>query len=107
MKKAGLGINGARNRFNWGLVNSRYEVPDGYFGAFLHVQEEVQKRIQNLLLGDISDSADDATPPKYQELVDQYYKVLSGTGKSQSGKSQISNSKSQGNSKSEMKPKGK
>ena len=93
MKKAGLGINGARNRFNWGLVNNRYEVPDGYFGAFLHVQEEVQKRIQNLLLGDISDSADDATPPKYQELVDQYYKVLSGTGKSQSGKSQIPNLK--------------
>lgn len=96
MKKAGLGANGARNRFNWGIVNNYYEVPDGYFRPLLSLQEEVQKRLENLLLGDIADSADDATPPKYQELVDQYYKVLS-----RSGKSQNPNSKSQTNPKSQ------
>jgi hypothetical protein len=98
MKKAGLGINGARNRFDWGLVNNRYEAPASYVRPLLNLQEEVQARIQNLLLGDISSAADDATPPKYQDLVERYYQVLSGTPKTQ-----ISNSKSQANPKSETK----
>ena len=100
MKKAGLGVNGSRNRFDWGIVNNRYVAPDGYSRPLLILQEEVQARIQNLLLGDISDSADEATPPRYQELVEQYYKVLSGSGKSQN-----SNSKSQGTPKSKPKSK--
>lgn len=100
MKKAGLGVNGQRNNFNWGLVNDRYTAPNGYVINLSRVQEEVQIRIQSLLLGDISSATDEATPPKYQDLVERYYKVLSGT---QSEKPQISNSKSQGNPKPETK----
>lgn len=77
MKKAGLGINGVRSRFDWGFVNNRYEAPGGYVRPLLNLQEEVQARIQNLLLGDISTAADEATPPKYQDLVERYYQVLS------------------------------
>lgn len=98
MKRAGLGVDGTRNRFDWGIVNNRYAVPDGYVRPLLNLQEEVQARIQNLLLGDIASAADEATPPKYQDLVERYYQVLS-----QSGKSQITNSKSQTNPKSETK----
>ncbi|TXT39023.1 MAG: Sperm-specific protein Don juan [Planctomycetota bacterium] len=100
MKKAGLGVNGARNRFNWGMVNDHYAAPDGYAVNLIRVQEEVQARIQNLLLGDISAATDEATPPKYQDLVERYYQVLS-----QSGKSQISNPKSQSTPKPELKKK--
>jgi hypothetical protein len=80
MKKAGLGVNGARNAFNWGLVNDHYAAPGAYAVNLIRVQEEVQARIQNLLLGDISTATDDATPPKYQELVERYYQVLSRQG---------------------------
>jgi hypothetical protein len=78
MKKAGLGVDGARNAFKWGLVNDRYVAPAGYGVHLLRVQEEVQARIQTLLLGDITSAADEATPPKYQDLVERYYRVLSG-----------------------------
>lgn len=100
MQKAGLGVNGQRNTFNWGLVNDRYVAPGAYAVNIIRVQEEVQARIQNLLLGDITAATDDATPPKYQDLVERYYQVLS-----QSGKSQEPRTKSQGNPKSEMKKK--
>ena len=80
MKKAGLGVNGQRNAFNWGLVNDHYAAPGAYAVNLIRVQEEVQARIQNLLLGDISTATDDATPPKYQDLVERYYQVLSKEG---------------------------
>jgi hypothetical protein len=41
------------------------------------LQEDVQLRLQSLLIGDLSASPDDTTPPKYQELVERYYQVLS------------------------------
>jgi hypothetical protein len=78
MKKAGLGVDGARSAFKWGLVNDRYVAPAGYGVHLIRVQEEVQVRIQTLLLGDITSGADEATPPKYQELVERYYRVLAG-----------------------------
>ncbi|MEK6257422.1 MAG: hypothetical protein AABP62_02285 [Planctomycetota bacterium] len=80
MKKAGLGVNGARNAFNWGLVNDRYAAPDGYAINLIRVQEEVQARIQSLVLGDFTSATDENTPPKYQELVERYYQVLSREG---------------------------
>ncbi len=98
MKKAGLGVNGQRNTFNWGLVNDRYASPDGYAVNLIRVQEEVQARIQNLLLGDIASATDDATPPKYQDLVERYYQVLS---KESGGKKpEIRNPKSETKAKS-------
>lgn len=100
MKKAGLGMDGDRNRFNWGLVDNRYVAPEGYAAHFIRLQEEVQARIQTLVLGDFASDIDENTPPKYQELVDRYYEVLSRTEKSQ-----ISNSKFQGNPKPETKGK--
>ena len=78
MKKAGLSVDGARSAFKWGLVNDRYAAPPGYAALMLRVQEEVQARIQTLLLGDITSATDEATPPKYQDLVERYYRVLSG-----------------------------
>lgn len=95
MKKAGLGVDGARNRFDWGIVNGRYETPAAYLRPLLHLQEEVQTRIQNLLLEDISSATDEATPPKYQDLVERYYQVLSQSGKSQEPNQKGGNSKTQ------------
>ena len=80
MKKAGLGVNGARSTFNWGLVNDHYVAPDSYAVNLIRVQEEVQVRIQSLILGDFASVTDENTPPKYKELVERYYQVLSRQG---------------------------
>jgi len=86
MQKAGLGVGGERNRFDWGLANGRYAAPAAYTVRLIELQEEVQMRIQGLLLGDIVSAADDATPPKYQGLVERYYQVLSRDGGDKSSK---------------------
>jgi hypothetical protein len=82
MKKAGFGIekDPTKRTPDWSLVDGRYVAPDGYAQPLLHLQEDIQERIQTLILGDLGNISDDATPPKYQELVEQYYKVLSQKG---------------------------
>lgn len=87
MKKAGFGVDADRTRrdVNWGLNNGRYDTPVGYGLAIVHLQEDVQERIQALILGDLGNVSDEATPPKYQELVEKYYEVLSRNGKPGAG----------------------
>ncbi len=81
MKKAGFGVDDrVRRDVNWGLIDGRYDTPVGYNTAIVHLQEDVQERIQALILGDLGNVSDDATPPKYQELVEKYYEVLSRQG---------------------------
>ncbi len=83
MTKAGFGLDVDRTKraVNWGLVNGYYVYPAGYNFALLHLQEDIQERIQTLILGDLGNASDEATPPKYQELVNRYYEVLSRSGK--------------------------
>ena len=83
MAKAGFGLDVDRTRraVNWGLVNGYYAYPVAYNHGLIHLQEDIQERIQTLILGDLGNVSDDATPPKYQELVNQYYEVLSRSGK--------------------------
>ena len=80
LKQAGFGLDRdpTTRTLNWGLVNNNYVAPAGYNLALVHLQEDVQARIQTLVLGDYGNVSDDATPPKYQELVERYYQVLSG-----------------------------
>ena len=82
MKKAGFGVSVDRTRqpLNWGLVDGHYAAPTAYNLAIVHLQEDLQERIQTLILGDLGNVSDDATPPKYQELVERYYEVLSRQG---------------------------
>jgi len=77
MEEAGVGVNGPLNRSAWGIVDGRYVAPQGYLVALIHLQEDVQSRIQTLLLGDIVSAADEAAPPRFQTLVERYYQVLS------------------------------
>ena len=81
MKQAGFGItDSVRRDVTWGLIDGRYDAPVGYSNAIIHLQEDVQERIQTLILGDLGNVSDDATPPKYQEFVERYYEVLSRQG---------------------------
>ena len=82
MKKAGFGVDADRTRrdVNWGLINGRYDTPVGYGLAIVHLQEDVQERIQTLIIGDLGNVSDEATPPRYQEFVEKYYEVLSRSG---------------------------
>lgn len=93
MKKAGFGVaDRVRRDISWGLIDGRYDTPAGYNTALIHIQEDIQERIQALILGDLGNVSDDATPPKYQDLVERYYEVLS---RSSSGKSDTSKAKTQ------------
>ena len=83
MTKAGFGLDVDRTKraVNWGIVGNYYVYPAAYNFALIHLQEDIQERIQTLILGDLGNVSDDATPPKYQELVNRYYEVLSRSGK--------------------------
>ena len=83
MAKAGFGLDVDRTKraVNWGLVNGYYAYPVAYNHGLIHLQEDIQERIQTLILGDLGNVTDHATPPKYQELVERYYEVLSRSGK--------------------------
>ena len=83
MAKAGFGLDVDRTKraVNWGLVNGYYAYPVAYNYGLIHLQEDIQERIQTLILGDLGNASDEATPPKYQELVERYYEVLSRSGK--------------------------
>ena len=76
MKKSAPGNEGFQD-LKWSLVNDRYVPPKTIDPLLTKIQEEVQARIQTLVLGDFTSSAEENTPPKYQELVERYYQVLS------------------------------
>jgi hypothetical protein len=69
-----VGIDGGGG---WVVVKGRYAAPSSYQKVLLRLQEDLQMRMQNLLLGDLDAAPDEATPPKYQEFVERYYEVLS------------------------------
>ena len=95
MTKAGFGVDVDRTKrgaLNWSLTDGRYDAPLGYGLAIVHLQEDVQARIQTLILGDLGNVSDEATPPKYQELVEKYYEVLSRQG-GKSGKPETSSTR--------------
>jgi hypothetical protein len=79
MKKMGFSIDFDRTKTitDWSLVDGHYIVPDNFKVPLINLQEDIQQRIQGLILGDLGNISDDATPPKYQELVERYYQVLS------------------------------
>lgn len=53
-----------------------YLAPEGYHRNLRKIAEAVQQHIQELLLADLLASEDEATPPGFAPLVDQYLKVL-------------------------------
>lgn len=61
----------------WAVEDGHYILPQNYDRLLVQVQDELQARIQSLVLSDLTSIADEATPPMYQELVDRYLKVLS------------------------------
>jgi hypothetical protein len=65
-----------------GVSDGRYALPTQYTKLLSRIQDELQARIQTLILGDITSATDEAAPPKYQDLVERYLKVLTQeTGK--------------------------
>jgi hypothetical protein len=64
--------------FQWDAAEKRFLPAQNYGDRLARVQQEVQEQIQSLLLNDFASRADEKTPPKYQELVERYYRVLAG-----------------------------
>jgi hypothetical protein len=77
MEAAGFGQINAKNTVNWAIVNDRYAAPDAYATALIRLEEDLQKRLEALLLGDLQASADDTAPPAFREFVDRYREILS------------------------------
>ena len=67
-----------RRRWNWKRgENDNYVPPPSYSTAMRAIIEEIQQQMQELILTDLVADDNEATPPKYQHLVDEYMKVLS------------------------------
>ena len=49
--------------------------------ASRQVVEDLQQRIQELVLGDVIDQSNEAVPPEYERFVERYYQVLSDADK--------------------------
>lgn len=77
MKKQGFNLESGRVNVDWQLANGRYAAPEIYTTRLVAIQEEIQSRIQNLLIGEFASMTDDLAPPQYQNLVERYYQVLS------------------------------
>lgn len=76
MRLAGVS-NGLWKNVDWSIVEGRYAAPAVYNETIIRIEEDIQERLQTLLVGDIRLTADDAAPPKYKDLVNRYYDVLS------------------------------
>ncbi|HVW00320.1 MAG TPA: hypothetical protein VHB77_08270 [Planctomycetaceae bacterium] len=88
---------GPANVYDWKVVDDRFVPPDEYGGGLRRLQEELQERIRALLLRDTTSLGDEKTPPKYQELVERYYQVLSSRGGTTSPEPPSSKAIPQGN----------
>lgn len=78
MRRAGFGVDATNaSRVPWQVAGGRYVPPRPYAKTIIALQEDVQSRLQSLVIGDIRMSAEDTAPPKFRELVDRYIQVLS------------------------------
>ena len=89
IEDSGLNVSGvealedALRNVAWGLGPSSqaYSTPKKYIDATTNVVEDLQLRIQELLLGDIFDQSGEVVPAEYKKLVERYYRVLSAEEK--------------------------
>lgn len=82
MKSAGWNSRQRNLAWNWVIGNGgRYTPPVGYRRLLERLQEDLRNRMQELMLGDLAFSRDEAIPPQYQELVDRFQQVLATEGK--------------------------
>lgn len=77
MKKQGFSLTTGAVAVDWQLTDGRYAAPATYATRLVALQEEIQSKIQNLLVGEFASMTDDRTPPQYQNFVERYYQVLS------------------------------
>ncbi len=77
MKGAGWEAGTVGRNWNWALVRGVYGAPVAYHKSVRRVISELQSAIQELILGDLANSANEAAPPQYERLVERYYQVLS------------------------------
>ena len=81
MKKAGWGPE-MKKGWNWSRVEGGYyAAPAAYRILISRLLDATRGRIQDLMLGELASSRDEAIPPQYQDLVDRYHQVLSSEGK--------------------------
>ncbi len=77
-QKAGWGTPAFQQEVRrWNQDGGHFVLPQNYDRLLAQVQDELQARIQSLVLSDLTSIADEATPPMYQDLVERYLKVLS------------------------------
>jgi hypothetical protein len=82
MKKGGWGPEMRKAGWNWGRTEGGFfAAPAGYRTILARLLDATRGRIQEIMLGDLASSRDEAIPPQYQELVDRYHQVLAAEGK--------------------------
>lgn len=75
------GWTGGGGAWHWGVGPDHRVAPGAYGNALRTVSTQIKDQIQEMVLKDVASARDEATPPKYREMVERYYEVLSGGGK--------------------------
>jgi hypothetical protein len=71
------GWNGTAGAWNWGGGPDSRLAPGGYTNVLSRISSQIKDQIQEMVLKDLASAKDEATPPKYKEMVERYYEVLS------------------------------
>jgi len=77
MEEAGWNTDRRIGGWDWTVHNGWYGAPVRYHRSVKTIVADLHAVIQELILGDLGDSADEHTPPEYERLVERYYQVLS------------------------------
>lgn len=75
------GWTGGGVAWQWGDRGNHRLAPTAYANALRTVSTQIKDRIQEMVLKDVASARDEAIPPKYREMVERYYEVLSRGGK--------------------------
>ncbi len=74
--KAG-GWNGRNVGWGWADGIDSRVAPGGYTNALRAVSTAMKDQIQEMMLKDLASARDEAAPPRFREMIDRYYEVLS------------------------------
>jgi len=74
------GGNLTASGWQWAQGSDGRGAPLAYINALQTVSKHIKDQIQDMILKDLVSARDEATPPKFRELIERYYEVLSKGG---------------------------
>ncbi|MDB5350356.1 MAG: hypothetical protein JWN86_1603 [Planctomycetota bacterium] len=74
------GWKGASGAWHWTDGPDHRVAPGAYTTAMTTISSQIKDQIQDMILKDLASARDEVMPPKFKEMVERYYEVLSKGG---------------------------